>query len=87
MTRQKRPYLHEVRRACLIHLIKCLLIRCYSLLGTGWSPVLNVEALCLSIQSMLASCTKKSRPPGNDKYVRNAPISPKHTQWVYDDDR
>ncbi|KAK9893884.1 UBC-like protein [Cystobasidium minutum MCA 4210] len=59
---------------------------CMSLLGTGWSPVLNTESLCLSIQSMLASCKKKERPPGNDRYVRNAPKSPKDTQWMYEDD-
>ena len=59
---------------------------CMSLLGTGWSPVLNVESLCISIQSMLASCKKKQRPPGNDAYVRRAPLSPKDTRWAYEDD-
>jgi hypothetical protein len=29
---------------------------------------------------MLASCKKKERPVDNDRYVRNAPISPKVSQ-------
>lgn len=59
---------------------------CMSLLDNGWSPVLNVEALCLSIQSMLASCKRKERPQGNDSYVKRAPISPKQTRWDFHDD-
>ncbi|KAA1130374.1 hypothetical protein PGTUg99_006173 [Puccinia graminis f. sp. tritici] len=53
---------------------------CASILSTGWSPVLNCAAICLTIQSMLASCKKKERPVDNDRYVRNAPISPKVNQ-------
>ncbi|KAA1107199.1 hypothetical protein PGT21_005715 [Puccinia graminis f. sp. tritici] len=59
---------------------------CASILSTGWSPVLNCAAICLTIQSMLASCKKKERPVDNDRYVRNAPISPKNTRWHFDDD-
>ncbi|KNZ57650.1 ubiquitin-conjugating enzyme E2 W [Puccinia sorghi] len=65
---------------------------CASILSTGWSPVLNCAAICLTIQSMLASCKKKERPIDNDRYVRNAPISPKashpssNTRWHFDDD-
>ncbi|KAG0145012.1 hypothetical protein CROQUDRAFT_659205 [Cronartium quercuum f. sp. fusiforme G11] len=59
---------------------------CASILSTGWSPVLNCFAICLTMQSMLASCKKKERPADNDRYVRNAPISPKHTRWDFHDD-
>ncbi|GAA6003884.1 hypothetical protein JCM10207_006451 [Rhodosporidiobolus poonsookiae] len=59
---------------------------CLSLLGSGWSPVLNVQSLLLSIQSMLASCKKKEKPVDNDRYVKNAPKSPKDTRWAYHDD-
>ncbi|EWC45246.1 hypothetical protein DRE_05973 [Drechslerella stenobrocha 248] len=31
---------------------------CLDLLGTNWSPVQNVESVCMSIQSMLTSNTK-----------------------------
>ncbi|GAA5912711.1 hypothetical protein JCM6882_005767 [Rhodosporidiobolus microsporus] len=59
---------------------------CLSTLGSGWSPVLNAAAVLISIQSMLASCKKKELPPDNDRYVRNAPKSPKDTRWAYHDD-
>ncbi|TKA53655.1 hypothetical protein B0A53_03697 [Rhodotorula sp. CCFEE 5036] len=39
-----------------------------------------------TMQSMLASCKKKELPPDNDRYVRNAPKSPKDTRWAYHDD-
>ena len=29
---------------------------CASILGTEWSPVLSVSAVCVTLQSMLASC-------------------------------
>ncbi|GAA5955691.1 hypothetical protein JCM10213_003032 [Rhodosporidiobolus nylandii] len=59
---------------------------CASVLGSGWSPVLNVQSLLLTMQSMLASCKKKELPPDNDRCVRNAPKSPKDTRWAYHDD-
>jgi len=59
---------------------------CASILGTEWSPVLSVVAVCVTLQSMLASCKKKERPVGNDQYVRTAPDNPKKTQFLYDDD-
>ncbi|GAA5874762.1 hypothetical protein JCM3774_003430 [Rhodotorula dairenensis] len=58
---------------------------CASVLGSGWSPVLNVQSLLLTMQSMLASCKAKELPPDNDRYVRNAPKSPKDTRWAYHD--
>lgn len=32
---------------------------CLSILDKDWSPALNVATICLSVQSMLSSCTKK----------------------------
>ncbi|KZT58467.1 UBC-like protein [Calocera cornea HHB12733] len=59
---------------------------CASILGNEWSPVLSVVSVCLTIQSMLASCTKKQKPQDNDRYVLHAPLSPKKTRFHYDDD-
>jgi len=59
---------------------------CASILGTEWSPVLSVVAVCVTLQSMLASCKRKERPSDNDRYVRTAPDNPKKTQFHYDDD-
>jgi len=59
---------------------------CASILGTEWSPVLSVIAVCITIQSMLASCKKKERPPDNERYIRHAPDNPKMTRFHYDDD-
>lgn len=36
---------------------------CASILGNEWSPVLSVIAVCVTMQSMLASC-RVSHPPG-----------------------
>ncbi|KZP15189.1 UBC-like protein [Athelia psychrophila] len=59
---------------------------CASILGTEWSPVLSVISVCVTLQSMLASCKKKERPQDNDRYVSNAPDNPKKTRFHYDDD-
>nr|AFC88892.1 ubiquitin conjugating enzyme [Cyclocybe aegerita] len=59
---------------------------CASILGSEWSPVLSVIAVCVTLQSMLASCKKKERPADNDRYVRTAPDNPKKTLFHYDDD-
>ncbi|PVF94539.1 UBC-like protein [Serendipita vermifera] len=59
---------------------------CASILGNEWSPVLTVATVCLTLQSMLASCKKKERPTDNDRYVRSAPDNPKKTRFHYDDD-
>ncbi|CAO1635713.1 unnamed protein product [Parajaminaea phylloscopi] len=59
---------------------------CLSILGNEWSPVLNTASVLLSIQSMMASCKKKERPPDNDEYVKRAPLSPKDARFVYHDD-
>ncbi|KAI0762388.1 UBC-like protein [Fomes fomentarius] len=59
---------------------------CASILGSEWSPVLSVISVCVTIQSMLASCKKKERPPDNDRYVSHAPENPKKTRWDFHDD-
>lgn len=59
---------------------------CASILGDDWSPSLSVSAVCITLQSMLASCKKKERPQGNDSYVRTAPENPKKTRFLYEDD-
>ncbi|CEM20852.1 unnamed protein product [Vitrella brassicaformis CCMP3155] len=61
---------------------------CLSILYEAWSPALTVSAVCLSILSMLSSCTKKEHPPDNDKYVlQSSTQSPKSTSWMFHDDR
>ena len=44
---------------------------------------MTVRAICLSILSMLSSCTKKERPPDDDVYNK---VNPKKTRFVYHDD-
>ncbi|GAA5808398.1 hypothetical protein MFLAVUS_001789 [Mucor flavus] len=48
-----------------------------------WSPVQTVAHICLSIISMISSCTKKELPPDNDIYIRSASASPKKTAWAF----
>eukprot|EP00163_Fabomonas_tropica_P000044 TRINITY_DN10044_c0_g1_i1.p1 TRINITY_DN10044_c0_g1~~TRINITY_DN10044_c0_g1_i1.p1 ORF type:complete len:150 (-),score=8.77 TRINITY_DN10044_c0_g1_i1:250-699(-) len=61
---------------------------CLSILSQDWSPAMSVKAVCLSIVSMLSSCTKKESPPDNDSYVqRSVGRSPKQTKWWFHDDQ
>ncbi|KAI0344283.1 UBC-like protein [Trametopsis cervina] len=59
---------------------------CASILANEWSPVLTVGAICITLQSMLASCKTKQRPPDNDGYVMRAPSDPRRTRWAFHDD-
>ncbi|TRM62882.1 ubiquitin-conjugating enzyme/RWD-like protein [Schizophyllum amplum] len=59
---------------------------CASILGNEWSPVLSVTAVCVTMQSMLASCKSLELPEDNDRYVRHAPENPKKTRFMYHDD-
>ncbi|TFL06242.1 ubiquitin-conjugating enzyme/RWD-like protein [Pterulicium gracile] len=59
---------------------------CASILGNEWSPVLGVISICVTLQSMLASCKKKERPTDNERYVKHAPENPKKTRFEYHDD-
>lgn len=61
-------------------------IICLDLLGQqGWSPVQNVESVCLSIQSMLTTNTKNERPPGDEEFVRQNRLRPKDIDFLYHD--
>jgi len=59
---------------------------CLSILTDDWSPALSVEAICLSIISMLSSCKEKKRPPDDTFYVKTCSKNPKKTKWWYHDD-
>ncbi|KAI7903789.1 ubiquitin-conjugating enzyme E2 W [Cokeromyces recurvatus] len=59
---------------------------CLNILYKDWSPVQTVAHVCLSIISMISSCTKKELPPDNDLYVKSASTSPKKTSWAFHDD-
>jgi len=59
---------------------------CMSILTEDWSPALSVEAVCLSLVSMLSSCKEKKRPPDNAYYIRTCSNNPKKTSWYYHDD-
>ncbi|KAL9611544.1 MAG: hypothetical protein Q9167_003828 [Letrouitia subvulpina] len=59
---------------------------CLDLLGSqGWSPVQNVESVCMSIQSMLTGNTKNERPPGDEEFVRRNTLRPRDVSFVYED--
>ena len=61
-------------------------IICLDLLGSqGWSPVQNVESVCMSIQSMLTGNTKSERPPGDEDFVRRNTQRPRDIRFFYDD--
>ncbi|KAI9879956.1 MAG: hypothetical protein M1830_006264 [Pleopsidium flavum] len=61
-------------------------IICLDLLGSqGWSPVQNVESVCMSIQSMLTGNTKNERPPGDEDFVRRNTQRPRDIRFFYDD--
>jgi len=61
---------------------------CLSILYDSWSPALSVRSVCLSILSMLSSCTEKERPPDDYRYcLSSSGRSPKETKWVFHDDK
>ena len=46
---------------------------CLSILtSTAWSPALTVESVVLSVASLLSSSTSKTKPEGNDSYVKRS---------------
>lgn len=59
---------------------------CLSILSDDWTPALSVQAVCLSILSMLSSATKKERPPDDLIYTKTCSKDPKRTKWMYHDD-
>ena len=63
-------------------------IICLDLLDTsGWSPVQNVESVCVSLQSMLTGNSKNERPPGNDAFVRTNRQRPRDINFVFHDNK
>ncbi|SCP02808.1 ubiquitin-conjugating enzyme, putative [Plasmodium malariae] len=61
---------------------------CLSILYDHWSPVLSVNSICLSIISMLSSCTKKRKPIDDMLYCSAGPkVSPKLMKWMFHDDK
>ena len=62
---------------------------CLDLLGTGWTPVQNVESICLSLQSMLVGNQKNERPEGDEAFCRRTRpgMSTKGIGFLYDDDK
>jgi len=63
-------------------------IICLDLLDrSGWSPVHNVESVCVSLQSMLTSNTKKERPQGDDNFVRYNTQRPRDINFVFHDEK
>ncbi|KAJ0121527.1 ubiquitin-conjugating enzyme [Diaporthe amygdali] len=63
-------------------------IICLDLLGQqGWSPVQNVESVCMSLQSMLTGNTKNERPPGDEDFVRSNRLRPRDIDFYYHDNK
>ncbi|KAF2736583.1 putative ubiquitin conjugating enzyme [Polyplosphaeria fusca] len=63
-------------------------IICLDLLDRqGWSPVHNVESICVSLQSMLTSNTKKERPPGDENFVKYNTQRPRDINFVFHDNQ
>lgn len=63
-------------------------IICLDLLGSqGWSPVQNVESVCMSLQSMLTGNTKNERPPGDADFVRTNRQRPRDIDFYYHDNK
>ncbi|KAF1351117.1 ubiquitin-conjugating enzyme [Delphinella strobiligena] len=61
-------------------------IICLDLLSSqGWSPVQNVESVCVSLQSMLTGNTKNERPPGDAEFVRTNRQRPRDVSFVFHD--
>ncbi len=62
---------------------------CLSILGSEWTPALQLSSVALSVLSMLSSAAFKSLPPNDEQYSRSHPFGtdPKKTNFSYDDDK
>jgi ubiquitin-conjugating enzyme E2 W len=61
-------------------------IICLDLLGQqGWSPVQNVESVCMSLQSMLTGNVKNERPEGDEYFVAHNRRRPRDIDFYYHD--
>ncbi|KAG9248885.1 ubiquitin-conjugating enzyme/RWD-like protein [Calycina marina] len=63
-------------------------IICLDLLGqNGWSPVQNVQSICVSLQSMLTGNSKNERPEGDTAFVATNRQRPRDINFYYHDDK
>jgi ubiquitin-conjugating enzyme E2 W len=63
-------------------------IICLDLLDKqAWSPVHNVESVCISLQSMLTGNNKNERPPNDAEFVRSNWRRPRDINFLFHDDR
>lgn len=61
-------------------------IICLDLLAqAGWSPVQNVESICMSLQSMLTGNTRNERPEGDEHFVANNRRRPRDIDFMFHD--
>ncbi|CAB3408635.1 unnamed protein product [Caenorhabditis bovis] len=58
---------------------------CLSILSDDWTPALSVQAVCLSIISMLSSAREKKHPIDDAIYVRTCSKNPSKTRWWFHD--
>jgi hypothetical protein len=62
-------------------------IICLDLLDkAAWSPVHNVESVCISLQSMLTSNNKNERPPNDMEFCKSNSLRPKDIRFLFHDD-
>jgi ubiquitin-conjugating enzyme E2 W len=63
-------------------------IICLDLLArAGWSPVQNVESVCVSLQSMLTGNTRNERPEGDAQFVKGNRLLPRDLNFDFHDER
>ena len=63
-------------------------IICLDILNSqGWSPVQNVESVCMSLQSMLTGNTKNERPEGDADFVRTNRLRPRDIDFYFHDNK
>lgn len=60
---------------------------CVSILYDDWSPTVSITGVVYSIHSLLSSATRKSKPPGNDSYVKRYGNGDPSNNWVFHDDK
>jgi ubiquitin-conjugating enzyme E2 W len=61
-------------------------IICLDLLDkSAWSPVHNVQSVCISLQSMLTGNSKNERPPGDEDFVRRNTRRPRDINFYFHD--
>mmetsp|Transcript_16850 Transcript_16850/g.18786 ORF Transcript_16850/g.18786 Transcript_16850/m.18786 type:complete len:153 (+) Transcript_16850:2-460(+) len=60
---------------------------CLSILYDHWTPALRISSIILSIQSMLSSCTEKTKPENDASFSSHSKgRSPKSFNWEFEDD-